>query len=126
MSKIKILADTACDLDIEYAQKYGIEIVPIYVTIEGTTYRDRYDIAPPEFYEMIAKPDIVPVTAQVPPALLMKKFKELVDEDYINQLVLLQKVLTLKRFMLLILKLHQWDMDLLYLRLQRWPTRVQQ
>jgi DegV family protein with EDD domain len=82
MSKIKILADTACDLDIEYAQKYGIEIVPIYVTIEGTTYRDRYDIAPPEFYEMIAKPDIVPVTAQVPPALLMKKFKELVDEDY--------------------------------------------
>lgn len=44
MSKVKITADTVCDLSEELKQRYGISTVPLYVTMDSETLRDGMDI----------------------------------------------------------------------------------
>jgi DegV family protein with EDD domain len=43
---IKITADSTCDLSPELVERWGITIVPLYVTCEEKTYRDGVDIDP--------------------------------------------------------------------------------
>jgi DegV family protein with EDD domain len=46
--KIKITADSTCDLSQELVEKNNITIVPLHVTCEETTYLDGIDIQPEE------------------------------------------------------------------------------
>lgn len=47
---IKLIADSTCDLSNEILELYNISIVPLYITIEGKTYKDRVEIVPNDFY----------------------------------------------------------------------------
>lgn len=42
--KVKILGDSTCDLGPTLLARYGIDIIPMYVTLGGKTYRDTVDI----------------------------------------------------------------------------------
>ena len=44
--KIKITADSTCDLSAELVEKYGVTISPLTVTCDGKSYRDGVDIDP--------------------------------------------------------------------------------
>lgn len=50
---IKLLADSTCDLSDEILKKYNITMVPLSVTIDGKTYKDRVDITPDYLYSWI-------------------------------------------------------------------------
>lgn len=66
-NRVKITADSTCDIGSELAKKYNIEIVPLYVSLGSKSYRDGVDIHPDmifDFYEKtgeLAKTSAPPV-----------------------------------------------------------------
>ena len=48
MSKIKIVADSTCDLSPELVKRYDVEIVPLFVALDDKIYRDGKEITPDE------------------------------------------------------------------------------
>ena len=50
---IKITADSTCDLSAAIAQRYGIQIIPLYVNMGGTYYHDGVDIHAADIYRHI-------------------------------------------------------------------------
>lgn len=81
MAAIRLYADSACDLDRDLREQLGIGLFPLTVTIKERTYQDRLDLAPPDFYKMIAHPDVVPVTSQATPAVFEQEFQRVIDES---------------------------------------------
>lgn len=80
MKKIKITTDTASDISLETAKKYGIHLMPINITIDGKQYKDRYDITPEEFYTLLPGCAQIPKTAQITVTEHMDEFKKFSDE----------------------------------------------
>lgn len=71
---IRILADSACDLTPIQAQNAGIELLPIYVYIDGVEYRDGVDIDGELLYTAMEQGKEVK-TAQVSYANFKEKFE---------------------------------------------------
>ena len=44
MPKIKIVTDSTVDMSNEMIKKYGIEVVPLSLSIDGENFLDRVDI----------------------------------------------------------------------------------
>ena len=63
--KFQIVSDSSLDLPEETVQKMGIEVVPFYVSFDGSQYfREGKDIKIQEFYRhMVEHPDIFPKTS---------------------------------------------------------------
>ena len=51
--RIKISADSTCDLSQDLIEKYDISIVPLYVVKGEKTYRDGVDIRPSDIFEYV-------------------------------------------------------------------------
>ena len=51
--KIKVTADSTCDLTAELVEKYGVTIVPLTVNVAGGSYKDGAEITPDELYAKI-------------------------------------------------------------------------
>ncbi len=66
MEKIRILADTSCDLTFEQAKEYGIELFPIPVFAGKYIYRDGIDFTHDEFYELLDSNKDIPTTSHIP------------------------------------------------------------
>ena len=49
--RVKISADSTCDLSPEQIRAHDIGIVPLYVVKDGVSYRDGVDITPKNIYE---------------------------------------------------------------------------
>ena len=63
--KIKVTADSTCDLSPELVQKYDIEIVPLAVTCEGQSYLDGVDIDPEKLFSLTEASGGVAATSAV-------------------------------------------------------------
>ncbi len=50
MSKVKICADSVCDLSEELKSRYGISVIPLYVTCGDKTLRDGAEITQKEVF----------------------------------------------------------------------------
>lgn len=81
MSKIRIMADNGCDLDLELLDRLGVEIFHMPVTIDQVTYRDRLDLLPPEFFRMLKEARTLPATAQITPAVFGMRFQEIMQQS---------------------------------------------
>ncbi len=51
MEKIALLTDSACDIEPETVQKYGIRILPFKIIYKDREYTDKIDITPQEIYD---------------------------------------------------------------------------
>jgi len=80
MSRIKIMADSPCDLPLEIADKYGVTIMPIKFTINGTTYRDKFDMDTSKFYRILRETGEIPVTSQITPVEFEDYFREAAND----------------------------------------------
>lgn len=80
MSRIHIYADSACDLDQELIESLGIKLFYLTVTVNADTYRDRLDLSPPDFYKMIADPEVMASTSQIVPEYFKLEFQRVIDE----------------------------------------------
>ena len=58
----KIISDSSCDMDGECAKKYGIEVIPFYVSFDGENYKKEIEeISVRQFYQqMIDTPTLFP------------------------------------------------------------------
>lgn len=62
-NKPVILADTTCDLSDELIKKYQIDLVPLYVTIQDKTLKDKFEITPDDIYDNYNKTKQLPKTS---------------------------------------------------------------
>ncbi|MBR2409556.1 MAG: DegV family protein [Lachnospiraceae bacterium] len=51
MSKIRIMADSTCDLSPELIEKYGIKVLPLNIVMDDTSYLDGVETTPDKIYE---------------------------------------------------------------------------
>lgn len=82
MSKIKIVTDSTLDMSVENAEKLGIVVVPLSVTIDGETYLDRVDLEPAEFIENMGKSDELPKSSQPSSGVFLEVYDRLGAEGY--------------------------------------------
>ncbi|PEQ85336.1 fatty acid-binding protein DegV [Bacillus sp. AFS006103] len=82
MSKIKIVTDSTMDMPIEMAEKLGIVVVPLSVTINGETYLDRVEIQPAEFIETMKNLEELPKSSQPSTGTFLEIFDRLGEEGY--------------------------------------------
>lgn len=74
---IKIVTDSTWDFDEKTKKENDIEIVPLYVTIEGKRYREGVDISNEEFYKLMEKTKKPPQTSQPSPYDFIEVYKKL-------------------------------------------------
>ena len=79
---IKLIADSTCDLPKDLIDKYDIGIAPLTITIEGKTYRDKIDIQPDEFYEIIENLKENTTTSMPSPTEYMELYDEAVKSGH--------------------------------------------
>lgn len=82
--KIKFITDSASDIPRETAEKYGIEILPITITVDDKIYRDYYDINSAQFCEILknSSDSTKFSTAQPNLDLFLQSFKKWTAEGY--------------------------------------------
>ncbi len=77
MAGIGIVTDSTAYLDGDYAQKNGIEVVPLKVVMEETSYREGIDIGNEEFYRRMREEDIFPTTSQPSAGEFLETYREM-------------------------------------------------
>lgn len=77
MPKIRISADSTCDLSPELVEKYDIAITPLKIMLGDTDYTDQVDITPQKIYDYVAETGVLPKTAAVSVGTYTDVFTEL-------------------------------------------------
>lgn len=80
MNKVKLIADSTCDLTPEIIQENDITILPLYVVFENQSFKDGVDITTETLYEEVEKRIMLPKTAAIAPVDFIRYFT-----PYINQ-----------------------------------------
>ncbi len=77
---VKILIDSASDLNEEEAKKLNIELMPIKVQFGDEEYLDGFNLLPTEFYEKLSQSKELPKTSLINEYQFEEKFKELTSD----------------------------------------------
>lgn len=78
--KIKISADSTCDLPLELVEKYNIGITPLYIVKDEISYKDGLEIKPEDIYEHVARSGKLCSTAAVSVADYVEFFSKQREE----------------------------------------------
>ena len=62
---IKITATSTCDLPPELLERYKIDLVPLYISFGGNTYRDGVETSPDDIFRFVESSGTLPTTAAV-------------------------------------------------------------
>lgn len=73
---LKIITDSAADVPRAEAEEYGIRVMSIPITVDGTTYREGVDFTSEEYYPMLLGASTIPTTAQITPMEFASAFLE--------------------------------------------------
>lgn len=73
---IKIITDSTADISLDYAKELNVGIVPLTVIIEGKEYKDRVNLQPEEFYQLLDEKDVTPTTSQPSPQDFLNAYDE--------------------------------------------------
>ena len=74
--KIKIMADSTCDLSPEYIAKHDIQMIPLQVNLNGHDYVDGVDITPDDIFRAVAGGADLPKTSAINVEDYHKTFSE--------------------------------------------------
>ena len=80
MNKIKIVADSCCDLPAELLARYDIPVLPLYVSLGDTFYKDGVDVTPKDIYAYFDQTQQTPKTSAANSADFADFFKPFADE----------------------------------------------
>ena len=72
---IKIITDSACDLPQEVIKEYGIDVIPILVTLNDEEFYDGVTLQPVELLNGMRQGKVYQ-TSQIPPQIFVNKFTE--------------------------------------------------
>ncbi len=79
--KIKITADTICDLSAEVIKKYNIGILPVHVILGDNDYADSSTITQDEFYKFLKESAVLPKTSAYNPSEVEEFFEQQLASD---------------------------------------------
>ena len=79
MNKVRIIADSTCDLSPELVEKYSITIVPLCIVLDEKSYFDGEEIRPEQIYDWSNEHKTTPKTAAVPFDRMAAAYKEAAD-----------------------------------------------
>lgn len=80
--KIKIVADSTCDISPELIKRYDIEIHPFIVSLGEKSYRDGVDISTDDILKYYRETGNVSKTAAAPPGEYEELFRKWPAEEY--------------------------------------------
>ncbi len=72
---VAILADSSADLPDAVLDRHRISLIPLQVTFGDTTFRDRVELKPEEFYQKLRGAKALPTTSQPTPGEFVKAFR---------------------------------------------------
>lgn len=72
---LRVIVDSGSSIKQEEKEKYGVEIIPLHINLDGKEYRDGIDLSNDEFYKALTVDKIFPKTSLPSMALV---------EDMIN------------------------------------------
>jgi DegV family protein with EDD domain len=76
---VKVVTDSACDLDDGVVAELGITVVPLSIRFGGDEYIDRVNLSPQEFYAKMATSAALPETAAPAPGAFEQAFRAALD-----------------------------------------------
>jgi DegV family protein with EDD domain len=76
---VKIVTDSACDLDDAVTAELGITVVPLSIRFGSEEYIDRVNLSPQQFYDKMAAASLLPETAAPSPGAFQQAFQEALD-----------------------------------------------
>ncbi|MCH5325565.1 MAG: DegV family protein [Eubacterium sp.] len=77
---IKITADSTCDLSPGLTEKYGIQILPLYIVKEGKSYKDMEEIVPQDIFDHVSAGGDITSTAAINADDYINYFKPLSEQ----------------------------------------------
>ena len=80
MNEISIVTDSTCDLPEELTCKYGIQVVPNLVIINGESLQDGKEITRQEFYERLPDMKPLPTTAAASSGMYNSVYQSLLKD----------------------------------------------
>ena len=90
---IKLLVDSASDIDLTEARDLGIELIPMLITIGEKEYSDGVDLSHKEFFEKLIESDELPQTSQINECRFDERFSALTaNGDDVIAIVLSSKL----------------------------------
>lgn len=75
---VKIIIDSASDIEKEEADQMGIILVPLQIRFENEEYLDGFNISKKDFFEKLIENTTLPKTSQINPARFEEEFKKVV------------------------------------------------
>jgi uncharacterized protein len=73
-SLLAVVTDSAADLPVAIAERFGIHVVPARISLDGRDYLDRLGLTAGEFYKRMATSARLPQTSQPPPGDFRRVF----------------------------------------------------
>ncbi|MGN1062688.1 MAG: DegV family protein [Candidatus Scatosoma sp.] len=78
---IKLIIDSAADISKAEADRLGIIMIPMEITIGNEEYYDGVDLTPAEFYEKLIESSVLPKTSQINSFRFEKAFEKHLKND---------------------------------------------
>ncbi|MCI9040519.1 DegV family protein [Dubosiella newyorkensis] len=73
---VKLIVDSASDYTLEEIKKKELSLVPMEIECQGKNYKDRIDIEPDAFYDLLLESPSLPKTSQPSPGAFLKAYDE--------------------------------------------------
>jgi DegV family protein with EDD domain len=80
---MQIVTDSGADLILPAGrvEELGINVVPLTVTLDGKSFREKVDIEPEDFYGLLTKTDSLPTTSQPSAGEFAETYRRLAAKD---------------------------------------------
>jgi DegV family protein with EDD domain len=91
---VAIVADSSADLPDSILDRHRIALIPLQVTFDDTTYADRVELSPADFYRRLRASPTLPTTSQPSPGEFVRAFRSAAGEADEVVAVLLSSVLS--------------------------------
>lgn len=78
----KLIIDSGSDYSLIEAKENGYTIVPMQIECNGKTYRDRYELDPDSFYDLLETSSQLPKTSQPSPGAFLDEYEK-IDEEIV-------------------------------------------
>ncbi|MBQ7339660.1 MAG: DegV family protein [Clostridia bacterium] len=90
---VKILIDSASDINKEQAKEMGVELISMTINFGEEEFYDGVDLYPEDFYKKLVNSKDFPRTSQINPFRWEEKFKELTENgDQVVAIVMSSKL----------------------------------
>ena len=73
---VAIITDSSADLPDSVLDRHGIALVPLQVMFGNTTFRDRVELTPGQFYQRLRQATELPTTSQPAPGAFIQAFRD--------------------------------------------------